>query len=171
MMTGWFRRARQTRSAVTNREEAHRQQRRAARAAYRTLGAIGLAAQLMLWVTLYAYDRLVQTTWQAALMLALPLAGLWALWRGGEDALATRNGARLTLLLLPCLMLDAAVLLRTLGGYISQLIPEYPLWACTVVPAALCWLTVLLSRENGAAYGASVFRLFLQGLILLATVF
>ena len=171
MMTGWFRRARQTRSAVTNREEAHRQQRRAARAAYRTLGAIGLAAQLMLWVTLYAYDRLVQTTWQAALMLALPLAGLWALWRGGEDALATRNGARLTLLLLPCLMLDAAVLLRTLGGYISQLIPEYPLWACTVVPAALCWLTVLLSRENGAAYGASLLRFLLLGLFLLATVF
>ena len=66
MMTGWFRRARQTRCAVTNREEARRQQRRAARAAYRTLGAIGLAVQLMLWVTLYAYDRLVQTTWQAA---------------------------------------------------------------------------------------------------------
>ena len=42
----------------------------------------------MLWVTLYAYDRLVQTTWQAALLLALPLAGLWALWRRGEGALA-----------------------------------------------------------------------------------
>ena len=84
MMTGWFRRARQTRSAVTNREEARRQQRRAARAAYRTLGAMGLAAQLMLWVTLYAYDRLVQTTWQAALVLALPLAGLWALWRAAQ---------------------------------------------------------------------------------------
>lgn len=171
MMTGWFRRARQTLSTVKNREEAQRQQRRAACAAYRTLGVLQLAAQLMLWVTLYAYDRLVQTTWQAALLLALPLAGLWALWRGGEDALATRNGARLTLLLLPCLMLDAAVLLRTLGGYISQLIPEYPLWACTVVPAALCWLTVLLSRENGAAYGASLFRFLLLGLFLLATVF
>lgn len=171
MMTGWFRRARQTRSAVTGREEAHRQQRRAARAAYRVLGAMQLAAQLMLWVTLYAYDRLVQTTWQAALMLALPLAGLWALWRGGEAALSTQNGARLTLLLLPCLMLDAAVLLRTLAGYISQLIPEYPFWACAVVPAALGWLTVLLSRENGAAYGASLFRLLLPGLFLLATVF
>ncbi|HIS42228.1 MAG TPA: hypothetical protein IAC11_05070 [Candidatus Limiplasma pullicola] len=171
MMTGWFRRARQTLSTVKNREEAQRQQRRAACAAYRTLGVLQLAAQLMLWVTLYAYDRLVQTTWQAALLLALPLAGLWALWRGGEDALATRNGARLTLLLLPCLMLDAAVLLRTLGGYISQLIPEYPLWACTVVPAALCWLTVLLSRENGAAYGASLLRFLLLGLFLLATVF
>lgn len=68
MMTGWFRRARQTRSTVTNREEAHRQQRLAACAAYRMLGAIGLIAQLMLWVTLYAYDRLVQTTWQAALL-------------------------------------------------------------------------------------------------------
>ena len=54
MMTGWFRRARQTRSTVTNREEAHRQQRLAACAAYRMLGAIGLIAQLMLWVTLYA---------------------------------------------------------------------------------------------------------------------
>lgn len=84
MMTGWFRRARQTRSTVTNREEAHRQQRLAACAAYRMLGAIGLIAQLMLWVTLYAYDRLVQTTWQAALLLALPLAGLWALCAGAK---------------------------------------------------------------------------------------
>lgn len=123
MMTGWFRRARQTRSTVTNREEARRQQRLAVCAAYRMLGAIGLIAQLMLWVTLYAYDRLVQTTWQAALLLALPLAGLWALWRGGEGALATQKGARCTLLLLPCLVLDAAVLIRTLAGYISQLIP------------------------------------------------
>ena len=40
MMTGWFRRARQTRSTVTNREEAHRQQRLAACAAYRMLGYI-----------------------------------------------------------------------------------------------------------------------------------
>ena len=167
MMTGWFRRARQTRSTVTNREEAHRQQRLAACAAYRMLGAIGLIAQLMLWVTLYAYDRLVQTTWQAALLLALPLAGLWALWRGGEGALATQKGARCTLLLLPCLVLDAAVLIRTLAGYISQLIPEYPYWACALVPAVLCWLTALLSRENGAAYGASLFRLLLPGLFLL----
>ena len=171
MMTGWFRRARQTRSTVTNREEAHRQQRLAACAAYRMLGAIGLIAQLMLWVTLYAYDRLVQTTWQAALLLALPLAGLWALWRRGEVALATQKGARCTLLLLPCLVLDAAVLIRTLAGYISQLIPEYPYWACALVPAVLCWLTALLSRENGAAYGASLFRLLLPGLFLLATVF
>ena len=146
MMTGWFRRARQTRSTVTNREEARRQQRLAVCAAYRMLGAIGLIAQLMLWVTLYAYDRLVQTTWQAALLLALPLAGLWALWRGGEGALATQKGARCTLLLLPCLVLDAAVLIRTLAGYISQLIPEYPYWACALVPAVLCWLTALLSR-------------------------
>lgn len=171
MMTGWFRRARQTRSTVTNREEAHRQQRLAACAAYRMLGAVGLIAQLMLWVTLYAYDRLVQTTWQAALLLALPLAGLWALWRRGEGALATQKGARCTLLLLPCLVLDAAVLIRTLAGYISQLIPEYPYWACALVPAVLCWLTALLSRENGAAYGASLFRLLLPGLFLLATVF
>ena len=95
MMTGWFRRARQTLSTVKNREEAQRQQRRAACAAYRTLGVLQLAAQLMLWVTLYAYDRLVQTTWQAALLLALPLAGLWALWRRGEVALATQNGSAL----------------------------------------------------------------------------
>lgn len=75
------------------------------------------------------------------------------------------------MLLLPCLVLDAAVLIRTLAGYISQLIPEYPYWACALVPAVLCWLTALLSRENGAAYGASLFRLLLPGLFLLATVF
>lgn len=104
MMTGWFRRARQTRSTVTNREEAHRQQRLAACAAYRMLGAIGLIAQLMLWVTLYAYDRLVQTTWQAALLLALPLAGLWALWlRGRSRSLPHQKGARCTRCCCPAL--------------------------------------------------------------------
>ena len=75
------------------------------------------------------------------------------------------------MLLLPCLVLDAAVLIRTLAGYISQLIPEYPYWACALVPAVLCWLPALLSRELGAAYGASLFRLLLPGLFLLATVF
>ena len=38
-------------------------------------------------------------------------------------------------------------------------------------PAVLCWMAALLSRENGAAYGASLFRLLLLGLFLLATVF
>ena len=73
MMTGWFRRVRQTRSSVSDRQSARSQQRRAACAAYRTLGGIQLAAQLMLWITLYAYDRIAQTCWQAALALALPL--------------------------------------------------------------------------------------------------
>lgn len=171
MMTGWFRRVRQTRSSVSDRQSARSQQRRAACAAYRTLGGIQLAAQLMLWITLYAYDRIAQTCWQAALALALPLGGLWALWHGGERALSSRVGTRWTLLLLPCLMLDAAILLRTLSGYISQLIPEYPFWACALVPAALCWLAALLSRENGAAYGARLFQGLLLGLFLLATVF
>lgn len=171
MMTGWFTRSRQTRTQVQSRAEDRMERHRSAEAAYRVLGAIQLTAQLVLWITFFAYDQTVQTTWQAALMLLVPLGGLWALWRGGEGALYTRAGAMWALLLLPCLMLDAALLLRTLSGYISQLIPEYPFWACVLIPAALCWLTVLLARENGAAYGAQLFCTLLVLLFLLATVF
>lgn len=171
MIAEWLRRAARTRAGAADRSGVAMQRRLAADTALRALGAAQMLTQLLLWITLYAYDRVAQTAWQAALLSALPLAGLWAVWHGGGRALSTRAGARWALLLLPCLMLDAAVALRALAGYIAELIPEYPLWACTAAPAALCWLTALLSRRNGAAYGTKIFWPLLAALFLLSTVF
>ena len=171
MITAWFRRARQTRTPVHSTSEAQRYNARAMLGAYRTLGALQIGAQLVLWITFYAYDQTVQTTWQAAVMLLVPLAALWALWNAGAPAMQTRAGALIGLALLPCLMADAAFLLRVIAGHIQQLIPEYPLRADEIVPAALCLLTVVFSRRNGVAYGAVALRWLLAVLFLLSTVF
>ena len=76
MITAWFRRARQTRTPVHSPSEAQRYNARAMLGAYRTLGALQIGAQLVLWITFYGYDQTVQTTWQAAVMLLVPLAAL-----------------------------------------------------------------------------------------------
>ena len=170
MITAWFKRARQTRTPVHTPSEAHKYGARAMLGAYRTLGAVQIAAQLVLWITFYAYDQTVQTTWQAVAMLLVPLAALWALWNAGAPALQTRAGALIGLALLPCLMADAAFLLRVISGHIQQLIPEYPLRADEIVPAVLCLLTVVFSRRNGVAYGAVALRWLLAALFLLSTV-
>ncbi len=171
MMTSWFKHARQTRTPVHSRDAQDRLQSRAIAGAYRTLGAAQVAAQLLLWVTLYGYDRAVQTTWQASAVQLLPLLVLWAMWRGGTASLSTPAGGRWALLVLPCLLLDATLCLRTLAGYIAQLIPEYPYAACVLGPAGLCFAAVLLARENGVAFGASVVRVALGALFLLGTLF
>lgn len=171
MIAAWFKRARQTRTPVHSLSEERRYSARALLGAYRALSAVQIAAQLVLWVTFYAYDQTVQTTWQAVLMLLVPLAALWALWNAGAPAVQTRAGALIGLALLPCLMVDAAFLLRVISGHIQQLIPEYPLRADEIVPAVLCLITVVFSRRNGVAYGAVFLRWLLAALFLLSTVF
>ena len=80
MMTAWFRRARQTRTPVHSAMSEARSKRRGALAAYRVMISTQIAVQLLLWVTLYAYEQNVQATWQAAALLIVPLCALWALW-------------------------------------------------------------------------------------------
>ena len=160
-----LKRAMQTRTAVHDEHAAQRQREQACGSALRLTAVVQTAAQLVLWVTFYGYDRAAQAVWQSALLLALPVAGLVCLWRAG--------GAQKTagLLLLPCLLLDAAFLLYALCGFIDGLIPEYPYAAGAVCAAAVCWLTLLFSRREGVANGTNVLKYFLLILFLLGAVF
>lgn len=170
MMTSWFKHARQTHTPVKNQREEILNRERGITASYRLCTAVQIAVQLVLWVVFYAYDRSVQTTWQAAIMLLLPLMVLWALWRAGARALLTNAGKLLPLALLPCLMLDATLLVRTTAGMVEQLIPEYPQIIRPLIPSILTLLTVIMSRENGVAFGTSTLKWFLLILFALATV-
>ncbi|MEG0511622.1 MAG: hypothetical protein RR653_02765 [Clostridia bacterium] len=167
MMTAWFRRSRQTRTPVHSPPAAQLSREQGTRAAYRTLFVIQMAAQLLLWVSLYGYENAMQTTWQAVLMLLLPLLALWALWRVGGSAVSTPMGARIALLLLPCLMLDAALLLYTTQSLLRQIIPSYSPTLDALLIAIFCFLTVCLGKQNGVAFGANC----LWGLLLLLFLF
>jgi len=166
----WF----QTRTAVHTPGAARQQARDGRASAMRLTASAQILAQLLLWVTFYGYDRALQTIWQAALMLAVPFAALWFLWRQGEQAVESRAGAYWALPLMLCLLSDAALMLYVLCGYIDALIPEYAYPVGAVAVAAVCWLTLLLSRRDGVAYGTKVLRipfilLFLLGTVVLRT--
>lgn len=166
-----MKRLRQTRTPVHNRTEDAKNRARGVRSAYRLTAAVQMLTQLMLWITLYAYEQTVQTVWQSALMLLLPLLVLLFVWRMGAPAVGTKAARRWGLLLLPCLMTDAALTLRALSGYIGQLMPTFPYAACVLIPAAVCVLCVFFARENGVAYGTFALRMLLGLLFLLSTVF
>lgn len=170
MMTAWFKHARQTRTPVHGMSSEKRRRSQGVAAAYQTLGAIQITTQLMLWSTLFCYEQTVQTTWQAVFMQLVPIALLWAIWRSGQAALQTRSGAFAALLLLPCLLLDTALLLHVLTGLMTKLVPHYSRVAHVCVAAALCFFTAALGRENGVAYGAGSVRVWLLCLFVLGTV-
>lgn len=169
-MTAWFKRARQTRTPVDSPKSDAQNRRRGIFAAYRVMTATQIAAQLMLWVTLFCYDQTTKATWQAALLLIVPLAALWAVWNAGRMGVRTRAGGWAALLLLPCLILDATLLTNALSGLLMELLPFYPRVLHIVLVAAFCFLTVCLGRENGVAYGVNSMRVWLLALFLLATV-
>ena len=170
-MIRWIQKNSRTRTEVHSQAQAVRQRRHARAAALRTVAAVQTAAQLLLWVTFSGYDGAVQAVWQAALMLAPAGAVLWLVWRGGEGAAESKTGSRTALLLIPCLWLDAALVLYALSGLIDYLIPEYPYPAGPAAAAAVGWLTVLSSRRSGVAYGTSALKIPLVLMFLLGTVF
>ena len=140
-------------------------------AGLRMAAAVQLGLQLLLWVTFGGYDRAAQAVWQAAGMLLPPQVLLWLVWRQGSAAVDSSKW--LALVLLPCLWLDAALLLYAQCGLVDSIIPEYPYLTGAVVTAAVCWLTLARARENGVAYGTSALRyplilLFLLGTVLLS---
>lgn len=170
-MIRWIQKKSRTRTKVHSQSQAAAERRRSRAAALRSVAAVQTAAQVLLWVPFSGYDGAVQAVWQAALMLALPLAALWLTWRSGERAAESRTGSRIALALLPCLWLDAAFLLYAMTGLIDYFIPEYPYAAGTAAAAAVCWLTVLTSRRSGVAYGTSALKVPLILTFLLGTVF
>lgn len=170
-MIRWIQKNSRTRTAVHSQNQAVMERRQSRAAALRTVAAVQIAAQLLLWVTFSGYDSAVQTVWQAALMLAPALCALWLVWRAGETAIENKTGSRMALLLIPCLWLDASFVLYALSGLIDYFIPEYPYAAGPAAAAAVCWLTVLTSRRNGVAYGTSALKIPLILMFLLGTVF
>lgn len=170
-MMQWIERLTRTRTQVNSRV-SQQQERSAARLrAMRAVAAVQLAVQLLLWVTFGGYDRAVQAVWQAALALIVPLFALWFLHRSAAPGLDTRAGRWVALLLLPCLWLDAVLMLYALCGLIDGLIPEYPYAVGAAAAAAACWLALLISRPTGVAYGTSALRWPLVLFFLLGTVF
>ncbi len=130
--------------------------------AFCTVAAVQLSVQLLLWVTFWGYDRAHQAVWQAALVQILPILLLWFVYR--------KTGAHWALL--PCLVLDAAFILHTLGGLLDALLPEYPYGLGAAVCAAAAYLSLVLAKPRGVAYGTSALKwplilCFLLGTVLL----
>lgn len=170
-MMAFFNRQRQTKTAVHSSMAARAQRIGGQQAALRAMAAVQMGAQGILWITFFAYDRAQQTVWQAALAQAVPLAAVWLIWRQGARAAESRAGRYASLALLPCLMLDAALALMAFGGLIVQLIPQYPGWIGTAVPAAACLLTVLCARVRGVSTGMQLLKGWLVLLFIFGTVF
>ena len=169
-MMQWIEKITRTRTKVHSLSKEKRERERGHASAMRTAAAVQLGMQLLWWVSFGGYDRAVQTVWQPALWLALPLAFVWLVWQKGAAGLETRAGKYLPLLLLPCLLGDAALLLYALTGLIDSLIPEYPFAVGAAAAAAVCWITLLISRENGVGYGIAALKYALVLFFLLGTV-
>ena len=166
----WLEKITRTQTKVDSMAEEMAERRKGHTKALRTLAAVEISLQLLLWVCFGGYDRAAHTVWQPALLLALPFALLCFVWTKAAPGLAKNAGKWLPLALLPCLMGDAALLLYALTGLIDSMIPEYPFAVGALSVAAVCWLTVLISREKGVAYGLSVLKWALVLFFLLGTV-
>ena len=154
-----------THTRIHSRQAQKQERREGLAASLRTMISFMMGAQLLLWVVFFGYDRSVQAVWQSALMLIVPLLLLYFLWKDAPKS------PKLCLLLLPCLMADAAFVLFALGGYISQLIPIYPDWVGIAVPAVIVLLTALTARPEGTARGAYALKGLLVLLFIFGTVF
>ncbi|MBR6569490.1 MAG: hypothetical protein IKK75_03455 [Clostridia bacterium] len=160
---------RRTRTRVHTADAEKMQRKKGWDAASRAMAAIQLGTQLLLWVFFYGYDLSAQAVWQAALMLILPLLLLWLVWR---NASLNHPAARwVALPLVVCLLADAVLLVAVLGGFISQLVPNDPLWVSAIFPAFFCWLTALCARSRGVRYGMALLAVPLIVLLIISTVF
>ena len=159
----------QTRTRVHSLSAQQQQRQHGLAAAARAMAAIQLGTQLLLWITFYGYDLVSQTVWQAALMLFLPLALLWLVWRGTPVDHPAARWWQLPLLL--CLLADAVLMITALGGFISQLVPTYPPWVCAAIPTVICLLAALCARPRGVRYGSAVLAVPLVLLLVFGTLF
>ncbi len=146
-----------------------RERERGLLSASRTAAAIQLSTQLLLWIFFFGYDQTEQAVWQAMLMLFLPLAALWLVWKNTAADHPSARWWRLPLCL--CLLMDAVFLLSAISGFLSQLVPAYPAWTPVLVPAIICWFTALRARPRGVQYGAAMLAVPLVALLIFGTVF
>ena len=176
-MIAWLRRTRQTHTPVHDENALARERDSGLRLAYQALGAVQITLQLLLWLVMAAYDQTTQATWQAALMQAVPVAGLWLIWRNAAlpERPAQTNGPSpsawvAAALLLPCLFLDSYLLLRSAHALLTKLIPVFPDWLRVGIVTVFPLLTVWLGKGKGVAYGAYFMRFYLPVLFCLSTV-
>jgi len=166
----WLEKRTRTRTSVDSAAQEMAERRAGHARALRTLAAVEISMQLLLWVCFGGYDRSAHTVWQPALLLALPLGLVCLVWLKAAPGLRTKAGKWLPLVLLPCLLGDGTLLLYALTGLIDSMIPEYPFAVGALAVTAVCWLTLLISREKGVAYGVSVLKWALVLFFLLGTV-
>lgn len=193
-MIAWLRRTRQTHTPVHDENALKRERESGLRLGYQALGAVQLLLQMLLWLVMAAYDQTVQATWQAALMLVVPLAALWFIWRkagtvpwgdrgtvqpGKERTVCSeapgaarqaRAAAIACCLLLPCLLTDCYLLLRASEALLTDMIPVFPTWARIGIVTLFPLMTAWLGKGKGVAYTAYFMRFYLPVLFGLSTV-
>ncbi len=160
---------RRTTTNVCTSSDQRQERERGMRAAGLASGRIQIGAQLILWLFFFGYDQTQQAVWQAAGLLLLPLFAVWLLWKNADISHPSAKWWTLPLVL--CLLSDAVFLIAALGGFISQVLPTYPLWLMAVLPSALCFVTALCARPRGVQYGASLLAVLMIILLVVSTVF
>jgi len=158
-------------ASVHSAGDRQKQIRKSRVQAQRTLVCVMTGYQLLLWVAFFGYDQSGQAVWQSVLMLMVPGAAAYLLWKNSVAALSSKAGRYVPLALILCLLVDAAFLVFSLGGFISQLMPQYPFYVGYAVPCAFAFFTVWLSRAQGVENGAFTLKGLLVILFVFATVF
>jgi len=159
----------QTRTRIHSPSARRRERDHGLAVSGRAMAAIQLGTQLILWIFFFGYDLASQAVWQAALMLLVPVLAVWLIWK---YAAVDHPSARWWMLpLLFCLILDAVFLITVLGGFISQLVPNYPAWITTLLPASVCFAAALRARPRGVKYGSAVLAAPLIILLVFGTIF
>lgn len=154
-----------TETRVHSKQAQNRERAEGLAACMRTMVAVMMGAQILLWVVFFGYDQSLQAVWQSAILLIIPLLCLYFLWKDAPE------NPRLYLLLLPCLALDAAFVLFAFSGYIHQLIPHYSNWVGLAVPSVIVLLTAYTAKPNGTARGAYAMKGLIALLFVFGTVF
>lgn len=169
-MISWLKKAGQTRTDVDSYSSMMEERREGLRLARRSLCTIMLAVQMLLWLTLYLYDRRQNGSWIAAVLALLPLCGLALLWY-----FACRKGppsggrAWAALLLVPCLWLDVFLCMAGCVSLMEYNIPTFPAYGRLLMVVLFPLVTAALSRGRGIVYGVYPLRYVLLFMFALST--
>lgn len=155
------------RTQVHSPMQASKQRSRSRAHAYRMMVSIMMLCQMLLWVTFFGYDKAQQAVWQAALLLVIPSAALYLLWKRMDEG----ANPLFALPLLLCLLLDVAFLLFAISSFISHLIPHFPPWVGVAAPCLFAFLTMLWAKVRGVRDGAWLLKWLILILFVFGTVF
>ena len=170
-------RSTQTRTAADSPQRIRTARQQGTAAAYRRVTSLLLMVEIMLWAALSGVAVAGRGVWISAVLLIPAGIAVWWISRwvwGGEQGRGQSTGSDRPapsrpgrqaagrpwelLLLLPLTAWDAVWLLQCLASVLHRLMPSYPADILRVCVPALLLLGVLLGRDNGAAYGVSLWR-------------